>query len=254
MERRVLKQKRAIDYWGALTFILALFSLLTAIQLGGEENRWTSPLVFTLLCVASLFISLFIYIENRVDEPMLPLHLFRLRTFSIPSLLGFMISIIYIGTMVYLPVWAQAVLGLSATQSGFLITPMMLTWMLGSFVSGKLIAQYGAKKTGFIGVSSLLLTAIGLSMLKITTPVIYIYLITSVQGLGFGIVLTLCTLVVQSVDWTLRGVATASNVFFRSLGQAAGSSLLGTYFFVHLLMLYAGATDRTRRLMDGENK
>lgn len=60
-------------------------------------------------------------------------------------------------------------------------------------------------------------------------------MITSVQGFGFGLVLTLCTLTVQSVDWTLRGVATASNVFFRSLGQAAGSSLLGTYFYVHIL-------------------
>lgn len=229
------KQKRSIDYWGAFTFVLALFSLLAAIQLGGELNQWTSPLVLTLLSVFGLFFILFIYIENRVNEPMLPLHLFRVRNFSVPSLLGFMISIIYIGTMVYLPVWAQAVLGLSATQSGFLITPMMLTWILGSYVSGKLIAQYGAQKTGFIGVSSLLLTSIGLCMLETTTPVIYIYMITSVQGFGFGLVLTLCTLTVQSVDWTLRGVATASNVFFRSLGQAAGSSLLGTYFYVHIL-------------------
>src|SRR5690606_12196631 len=109
---------------------------------------------------------------------------------------------------------------------------MMLTWMIGSYLSGKLLAQYGAKWAGFFGVSGLLLTAIGLTMLRDSTPVIYIYLLTAIQGLGFGIVLTLCTLTVQSMERSLRGVATASNVFFRSLGQATGVSLLGTYFYV----------------------
>ena len=184
-KEEMLKQKKLVDYWGALTFILALFSLLYAIQLGGEESNWTSPVVLILFSVSCVFLVLFIFIESRVDEPMIPLHLFCLRTFSIPSLLGFITSIMYIGTMVYLPVWAQGVLGLSATHSGFLITPMMLTWMLGSYVSGKLIYLYGTKWAGIIGMGSLLLTAIGLSMLTISTPVIYIYLITSIQGLTF---------------------------------------------------------------------
>ena len=187
-KEELLEQKKVIDYGGAITFVLALFAFLYAIQLGGEGHGWLSPLVLLLFFCFGLLLGLFIWIERRMEEPIIPLYLFRLQAFSIPSLLGFVVSVIYIGTMVYLPIWAQGVLGLSAIHSGFLITPMMLTWMLGSYLSGKLLTNFGTKWTGLIGVSFLLFTAFGMIMLTHSTPVGYIYLLTACQGFGFGLV------------------------------------------------------------------
>lgn len=230
------KTKKNIDYWGAAVFAAAMFALLYALQRGGEDHQWTSPTVLVLFVAFIVLMLLFIYIESRVKDPMIPLKLFRVRVITLANIVAFLVSAILIGVTVYLPMWVQGVLGYSATRSGFVLTPMSLVWTIGSFLCGKLLVKRGVRFTSLAGYSLILIITLWLSLLQMDSPQFQLYLITTIQGMGFGLILTMSTVSVQSaVDWSMRGVATSSNVFFRSLGQTVGAALLGTYFNARLM-------------------
>ncbi|GIP35774.1 MDR family MFS transporter [Paenibacillus sp. J2TS4] len=232
----VEKTKKNIDYWGAAVFAAAMFSLLYALQKGGESDQWTSPAVVGLLVAFAVLMVLFLFIESRVKDPLIPLQLFRIRAISVTNIVSLLVSAILIGLTVYIPIWVQGVLGFSATRSGFVLTPMSLTWMFGSFLCGKLLMKRGVRFTSVIGYSLIIVITLWLSLLSSESPQFQLYLITAIQGIGFGLIVTLGTVSVQSaVDWSMRGVATSSNVFFRNLGQTVGAALLGTYFNSRLL-------------------
>lgn len=251
------KTTKKIDYFGAITFSIGMLALLLALQSGGDSGEWLSARVIIPLCIAIIFIISFIVIERKVDEPMIPLSLFRNRSISIANIVSFLVSIVLIGIMVYIPMWIQGVLGYGATVSGLILAPTSLTWLVGSLIGGKLLLTKGDRFTINLGVFIILLGSGWLMTFTIGAPTAIFYLLSAILGLGFGIVVTITTVSVQSsVDMSIRGTATASITFFRTLGQSIGVALLGTYFNGKIAkgllenQTFSGRTDELNKLLN----
>lgn len=231
LREKIEKNKKKIDYLGALTFSIGMIALLYGLQLGGENNDWTSPLVLMLFVLFVLFIALFILIESKVSEPMIPLKLFRNRLITVVNGMSILVSVVLIGIMVYIPMWVQGVLGQGATLSGLVLMPMSITWTIGSFFVGKLMIKRGTRSITALSLFILLIGAASLMFYSQTNSTALLFVISAILGVGFGIITAFSTVLIQSsVDWSLRGISTSAHVFFRTLGQTVGIAILGTFF------------------------
>ena len=179
---------------------------------------------------AVCFLALFYIIELKSPEPILPLNLFKLPMVMIPNLAIFFLCTVLIGMNVYLPMWVQGVLGYKATGSGIALIPMSVGWTLGAFYCGKLLISIGIRNTTSLGAGAILagcilLAVMGLSIFKLIFGMFII-------GLGFGLAMTSSGIVIQSsVEWNLRGSATALFTFTQALGQTVGVAMLGVLFY-----------------------
>ncbi|RYL92197.1 MDR family MFS transporter [Sporolactobacillus sp. THM19-2] len=225
------RKKQKIDVAGAASFTISMAALLYGLQRAGESGRWLDAQNLILFTLFITVLALFLYIETRAEDPMIPVSVLWQPIVAITNGLALVASAILMGNDMYMPMWLQGLLGYSATASGFVLTPMSITWMVGSFLCGWLLAHSGVRISGFIGTGLLLAGTFWLELLDPgVNPLLY-YLITSLLGLGFGLALTLTTLCVQSAaGHQMRGAATASNQFFRSVGQAIGAAVFGAYF------------------------
>lgn len=225
------RKKQKIDFAGAGTFIVGMVALLFSLQGTGENGSWLKPATLLLFAVSALFLGLFIWIEKRAGDPMIPSDLFRQPIVAITNVLALAASSILIGSDIYMPMWLQGLLGYSATASGFVLTPMSIFWMAGSFLCGRLLTSGGVRASGLAGTVLLLIGTFWMTWLAPDSSRLLLYLMTAILGLGFGIALTLTTICAQSAaGFQTRGAATASNQFFRSLGQTIGAAVFGTYF------------------------
>ncbi|WP_040204106.1 MDR family MFS transporter [Neobacillus jeddahensis] len=228
-----LKKSRNIDYLGAITFTIGISTLLYALLNAGpgQKYAWNSTTIYVLFAVAIIFIVLFGYIETKVQEPMLPPSLFRIPVILVSNLIGFLSSAVLIGVNVYLPMWIQTILGHSATSSGLTLMPMSIAWPLGATFAGRYMYKIGSKLTAVIGAVFIALGSTWLLALELDSPYWYFVGIMIVIGLGMGYATTPTTVLVQSaVGWQMRGAATASNTFTRSIGQTVGVAVFGTIF------------------------
>ncbi|WP_344907415.1 MDR family MFS transporter [Paenibacillus hodogayensis] len=231
LHEKLNKKKQSIDYWGTATFAIGMFGLLFAMQRGGETGGWTSPTVLALLLGSVILLGLFVWIETKVKEPLIPLHLFSISGMTASNAVSFLINALLIGIMVYIPMWVQGVLGYGATVAGFILTPMSITWLFGSFICGSLMLKRSPRTIALLGMALVAVSSLWLLPLGQSSSTLHFYAITAVIGVGFGTVFTLCTVLVQSaVGWELRGAATATNMFFRTLGQTVGVAVFGTFF------------------------
>ncbi|WP_066639958.1 MDR family MFS transporter [Desulfolucanica intricata] len=222
------KKKHHIDYWGALTFTVGMTSLLYTFILGGENTSWVSPVNIGLFINAFLFLSIFLIIEMKSSEPMLPLNLFKIPVVVIPNLATFFLCIALIGLNVYQPMWVQEVLGYKATGSGIALIPMSVGWTLGAFFCGKLLIKLGIRNTTSMGAGFVFGGCSLLATMSFTTSAWFLFFSMLLIGLGFGLSLTSFGIVIQSsVEWNLRGSATALFTFIQSFGQTVGITLLG---------------------------
>ena len=225
------KKKKYIDYFGAITFSVGIAALLYGLLSGGGTYAWSSPILIGLFAIAAVFLALFFVIEMRVPEPMLPLTLFKLRVISVSNLASFLISGILIGLNAYLPLWIQGILMHSATSSGLTLAPMSIGWPIGATIGGRLMLKLGSRKTTLIGMIALLGGSLWLSLVTMGSGQWQLVAIMLIVGFGFGFAMTAFTVLVQSgVEWNLRGAATASNQFMRTLGQTVGVAAFGTWF------------------------
>ncbi len=229
------KKKRSIDYGGAITFIIGTTALLYALLSGGNEIQSSDSIMYTLFGVAFVFLAIFVMIQLRVSEPMLPFHLLTNRHLLIVNISGLLLGSVLIGLTAYLPLWVQGVLLLPATSSGLTLIPMSLAWPLGAFISGRLIVKTGAKPLSLTGVILIALGSFALTFISEATSNLFLIMIMIVIGLGFGLSFTVFTVIVQSsVDWNNRGAATSSNAFLRTLGQTLGIAVLGAILNQHI--------------------
>ncbi|MEC0240662.1 MDR family MFS transporter [Paenibacillus dokdonensis] len=235
IERRAKK----IDYLGACTFTVSFSALLYALLLsGGSDHSWDSPLILGLFAVSAVFFLLFLWIEKRVEEPMMPLSIFRIRVLNVTNVSGFLTFSITTGLTIYAPIWIQSVLGHSATSSGLIVMPMSLAWPLASNIVGRLMYQMGVKASIVFGSSLVVAGSICLAALQMNSPYFYWIGILVVIGLGMGFVATPSTVVVQSaVGWEKRGVVNASSMLLRSMGQTIGIAVFGTIYNQQVTML-----------------
>ncbi|MBD8499668.1 MDR family MFS transporter [Paenibacillus arenosi] len=230
-EKRTNKQP--LDFAGAITFTIAVTALLYGVHVGSETGEWLSISVLALFAVFIVFIIAFIRIEATVKDPIMPLQLFRNRAVAVTNVLSFIIHVLLIGIVVYVPLWMQGVAGSNATLSGLALAPMSITWTFGAFLCGKLMINRGMRTSSIIGGLFLFLSALALLFMQVDSNHWWLYVITAFIGIGFGISVTLHTVVVQSaISPDMIGTSVGTNVLFRNIGQTIGVSLIGSYFNV----------------------
>jgi len=227
--RRVV---RAIDYVGAGLLAVVLSSITLLSDLGGTTYPWSSPLSLGLVAISLLSLALFIVVERKAPEPVLPPHLFRQQTFVITSTVGLIVGFALFGSVTYFPLYLQIVKGVSPTASGMEMVPMMGGMLVTSIASGQLISR-----TGHYRIFPLLGTAvmtIGLFLLSRLTPETsntIASLLMLVLGVGLGMVMQVLVIAVQNdVDYRDLGVATSGATLFRLIGGSLGTAILGALF------------------------
>lgn len=224
------QRKAKIDYAGIVTLTIALTAILLTASLGGVNFDWTSPQILTLAAIGVVFLAMFIRIELRAAEPLLPLRLFRSGIFSWSIVASFGISMVMFGAIIYIPIYAQAVIGVNATNSGLILMPLMIGFIVLGILTGLLITRTGRYKPFMlVGVA---LMAVGVWMI---TRLGYgstsgeLTLAMVVVGVGLGMCMQQFTLVVQNqVAQSDMGVGTAATQFFRNVGSTIGIAIFGT--------------------------
>ncbi|TCN22721.1 MDR family MFS transporter [Mesobacillus foraminis] len=229
LHEQIEKKKQTIDYAGIFTFAVSMTAFLYALTLLKEENQVTGS-ILTLFIVTVAGLGLFIWIEAKGKEPMLPLSLFKIRFITVANIAGFLLGFILVTVTFYIPLWVQGVTNLNATFSGIAMLPMSLTWPFGAVLSGRLLAKTSIGKVSLIGIVIIVAGCLGLVTFQTGTTIPWMMFITAVLGFGFGLALTSFTVAVQSaVDWNMRGAAMGSNNLMRNLGQAIGIAVSGLW-------------------------
>ncbi|WP_144790649.1 MDR family MFS transporter [Kocuria palustris] len=231
----------AVDVWGMLTLAVATVAVILTITWGGSTYDWASAQILGLIVVAVVFTAIFIVIESRTAEPVMPLPMFRSRTFVLATVAGMMISVAMFGAIGYMPTYLQMVHGASATSSGLLMTPMMAGVLVASIGSGALVSRYGRYKAYPIVGAVLVITALYLfSQLTVDDSVWHVCLALGVMGVGLGLIIQILVLAVQNVfPGSMVGTATSGNNFFRQVGATIGSGVVGVVFAGRLTDLIA---------------
>ena len=225
-------KKPVIDYVGTLVLSAAVTALVLVASLGGTTYAWSSAPIAILGASGAVLLVVWALIERRAKEPVLPLHLFKNRVFSMTSAVGFVVGFGLFGAVTFLPVFLQVAKGATPTIAGLQIVPLMGGMLTTSIISGMLISRFGRYKV-FPVVGSAVMT-IGmflLSTVHATTADGVMYLFMIVLGLGLGGVMQVLIIAVQNaVPYEDLGVATAGATFFRSIGGSFGAAIFGAIF------------------------
>jgi EmrB/QacA subfamily drug resistance transporter len=221
-----------IDYLGTLLLSAAATSLILLTSLGGTTYAWASAPIYILGIAGVVLIGLFVLAERRAAEPILPLHLFKTRVFSVTSVVGFIVGFGMFGAITYLPAFFQVVRGISPTISGVYLLPLMAGLLLVSITSGQVIARTG--KYRFFPIAGTALMTVGLFLLHLMSPsssTAFDALSMLVLGMGLGGVMQVLVIIVQNgVPHSELGVATSGATFFRSIGGSFGTAIFGAIF------------------------
>jgi EmrB/QacA subfamily drug resistance transporter len=221
--------ERKVDFAGVLTLTACLVPLLLAFT-WVTDYGWTSTRVESLLGFSILMLAVFLYAETKASEPVIPLALFRNPIIAICSVASFVLGMGMFGIIIYLPLFMQGVMGVSATQSGSLLTPLMMAAVVGSIAAGQFTSRTGKYKILAMCGSSLI--AVGMVLFaRMTGDTLRIEVVRGmvIVGLGIGLIQPVYTLAVQnSAPREHMGAATASTQFFRSIGSTMGVSIFGS--------------------------
>lgn len=230
------RARHQIDYLGAFYLSLTLLCIILFTSQGGTVLAWTDPQLWCTLAFAFVGIAGFIYEERIASEPIIPLSLFRDRSFLLCSLIGFIIGMSLFGAVTFLPLYLQVVKGATPTQAGLQLLPLMGGLLVTSAVSGRIISHTGRYR--IFPIAGTLLAFSGMTLLTTittTSPTWHLYIFTCLLGLGLGMVMQVLVLAVQnSVSSAMTGVATSGVTLFRSIGGSIGVALFGAVF-THVL-------------------
>ena len=220
-----------VDYLGAAVFAAAIIPFLLGLT-NAQSGDWNDPQVGGLIAAGLLLGAVFVWVESRAVEPILPLELFRNRTVTASIVATFLITFGFFGGVIFLPRWFQFVLGSSATESGYQMLPLMIGVMASSIGSGQIVARTGRYK--WMTVGAMATATLGLFLmtgLRADTDVTTVWLWMLLAGLGIGPSFAIFTIVVQSaVESRILGAATSALTFFRQVGGSVGLALAGAIF------------------------
>jgi EmrB/QacA subfamily drug resistance transporter len=221
-----------IDYVGAVLLTVGITSLVLITTWGGTQYAWGSGPIIGLLVLGVAAIAAFLYAETRAAEPVLPLHIFRSRNFSLVSVIAFLVGFTMFGAMTFLPLYQQTVQGASAANSGLLLLPMLLAMMAVSLIAGRITTSSGRYKIfpiiggALITVGLYLLSTMGTGTTRFMSGVFM-----AVLGAGMGFLMQITMLIAQnSVEMKDLGVGSSSSTLFRTIGGSFGVSLFGAIF------------------------
>ncbi|WP_282943198.1 MDR family MFS transporter [Paenibacillus sp. RC67] len=237
-------EKVKFDIPGIVTLIVGVVGLLLALTFGGKNYAWVSWQIISLLALSVISLISFVFIETKAAEPILPVRLFKNRTFSVINGIGFLMSVGMFGAIMFVPLFMQGIVGISPSASGTVMTPMMITMILASVIGGQVVQKVGVRKQMMAGMiimagGFILLTTLGMDTSKLVASG-YMMVI----GLGMGLVMPLLTLALQeSFPKSELGVVTSSSQFFRQIGGTFGMTILGA------IMNYKSSTILTENLL-----
>jgi EmrB/QacA subfamily drug resistance transporter len=221
-----------IDYLGGVLLAIAATAIILVATWGGTEYQWGSAQVIGLVALTVVALAGFLVTEQRAAEPMLPLHVFRNRNFSLTMVLTFFTGLAMFGAMTFLPLYQQTVQGASPTVSGLLLTPMMLGVTVTSILAGVVTTKIGRYKIfpilggAIMAVGMFLLSKLGVTTTRMDTAIYYVVL-----GLGMGFLMQMVSLIAQnSVELKDMGVASSARMFFQQIGGSLGVAAFGALF------------------------
>jgi len=226
------KRRPKIDYYGAALLAVVLTGLVLFTSLGGNGFPWGSPQILAMIAISFLALVGFVLVEQRVDEPILPMRLFANRTFALSCTVGFIVGASMFGSVTFMPLYLQVVQAVGPAIAGLLLTPMMGGVLITSIASGQIISRIGRYR--IFPIAGTLVMTIGLALLatldsSTATWIASAYML--VLGFGLGMVMQVLVLAVQNaVDYSNLGVATSGTTLFRSTGGSVGVSLFGAIF------------------------
>jgi EmrB/QacA subfamily drug resistance transporter len=226
---KLLDVKKIIDIPGIITFTLAISALFLAITLAGNLNTHPLAEIIGLFVFSGVMLVLFILAEKRAVEPVLPLRLFKNTIFNVSSLESFLAAALMFSGIIYIPLFAQGVLGMSSTNSGFIMVPMLFSLTLASIITGEIISRTGKYKK--LVIAEFIITGIGVGLLATmneNTSYSMLILYSTVLGIGSGMAYNIFNVAVQNAfPMGDIGVVTASMRFFRNLGTIVFVPIFG---------------------------
>ncbi|GMA16697.1 DHA2 family efflux MFS transporter permease subunit [Deinococcus metallilatus] len=236
MPRLTHRSEGKIDYPGAALILSTTIPLLLALTWGGTTYPWDSARIITLFAVSAVSLIAFLFVESRTRDAIIPLSLFRIRMFSLGNLAAFIMGMAFLGVILFLPLYMQMVLGVSPTNSGFSMLPLMGGLILSSILSGNIVGRTGQYKPWMIGGGLVLMLGVYLlTQITTSTSIADLGWRMFVVGLGLGPAQSLFTLAIQNaVPMTQMGIATSSSQFFRQIGSTIGAALFGTLLLNNL--------------------
>ena len=226
------REGAVVDYAGSALLAVVLSSVVLLSEMGGAVYSWLSPQVAGLGLVIVCAVLLFLRAERRAAHPVLPLHLFRNRTFTLATLIGFTVGFALFGSVAYMPTFLQIAQGSSPTQSGLEMMPMMIGTLVASIASGQIISRTGRYKIfPLVGTALVVIALVLLSRIDASVGAAPLVLRLAMLGIGLGLVMQVLVLAVQnSVPFEDLGAATSAAVLFRLVGGSIGTALLGVIF------------------------
>ncbi len=238
-ERYERRKQITVDYLGTLTISACLILLLLIVE-RGSEFPWTFIAAGVLTCLA-LFV-IFVRVERRHPEPLLPLGIFHHRMVVLATTHGFFGMMALIGTMSFLPLFVQAVIGTDAAGAGKILIPIIIPWVLSSIIGGRLILRFGYRPVILTGMTAMLIGAALLA--RVSTQTTQLRLSFDIAFLGMGGGLTVVTLMIaaqHAVPRHLLGTTTSTVQFARNIGAALGTATMGALMSWRLKRMLAGA-------------
>lgn len=222
------KEKKPIDYSGAILVVVCVSTLMYLLVEGGIGIDWNSFIVYILISVTFLSFVLFMIIQKRAEDPMMPLIIWKSRMVTVANIASLIAGMIIIGVSSYLPAFVQGVMGYSATVAGFTLTAMSIGWPIAATISGRLLLKVGYRVTSVSGGFFLIIGGLLFFLLTPEKGPLWAGIGSFFIGIGMGLTNTSFIVGIQNaVGWEIRGIATASNMFMRSLGSAIGAAYLG---------------------------
>lgn len=232
LHMRKHRVQHKIDYLGAAVLAVGAAAIVLVTTWGGSQYAWGSPVIIAMITVAVLMLAAFIAVELRATEPVLPMHVFRNRNFSLVSAMSFLLGLALFGAMTFLPLYQQTVQHATATVSGLLLIPMMLGSTVTSLIAGQVMVRTGRYKAlpiigaAVMAVGMLLMTHLSANTSRLTSMGYFL-----VFGIGMGFLMQITTLIAQnSVHPKDMGVASSSRSFFQQIGGSIGVSIFGVVF------------------------
>ncbi|MFJ9728223.1 MDR family MFS transporter [Streptomyces sp. NPDC101209] len=240
------RAKAGIDYLGVILLTVGITSIVLVTTWGGSQYAWTSARIMELIGIGVAALIGFVFWQTKAAEPVVPLHIFRSRNFTLMSIIGFITGFVMFGATLYLPLYQQSVQGASATNSGLLLLPMLGAMLVTSMVAGRVTTNTGKYKLFPVVGSVLMIVGLYLlSTMDTGTTRFTSGVFMAVVGLGMGCLMQITMLVAQnSVEMKDMGVASSSTTLFRTLGSSFGVAIMGALFnnrVQHVMAERAGA-------------